>query len=66
MFSRNRIVYFLKDKQLEMNIINTCGSFFWSLIRVPTSHPHASVGFKKHLQMTNRWPFWVAVLSSED
>lgn len=39
MFSGNSIVYFLKDEQLGMNIINTRDTIL-GLITVPTSHPH--------------------------
>lgn len=67
MFSRNSIVYFLKDKQLGMNIINICDFFSWLLSQFQQAIPiYASVGFMKRLQMTGRWPLWVAVLNTED
>jgi len=40
MFSRNSIVYFLKDEQLGMSIINTRDFFSLGLITAPKSHPH--------------------------
>lgn len=67
MFSRNSIVYFLKDKQLGTNIINKHEFFSWLLSQFQQAiHVYASVGFMKRLQMTGRWPLWVAVLNSRD
>lgn len=67
MFSRNSIIYFLKDEQLGMNIINTREFFSWLLSQFQQAiHIYASVCFMKHLQMTGRWPLRVAVLNSED
>lgn len=67
MFSKNSIVYFLKDEQLGMSIINTRDFFSCLLSQFQQAiHIYASVGFMKRLQMTGRWPLWVAVLNSED
>lgn len=51
MFGRNGIVYFLKDEQLGMSIINTCDFFFpWVSSQFQKAiHIYASVGFMKRL-----------------